>query len=139
MTDLLVAQTAMRWPDVSQSLAGPFWQGCDLRQLWFVSCASCGAADFPPATHCRSCLSESLEWKQSSGLATLYSWTVVWRAPTPDLQTPYAPAIVDLDEGYRMLTNLVGMRIDDLAIGMRLAVEFVPVGGDHLLPCFTRA
>jgi uncharacterized protein len=139
MTDLLAAQTTMRWPADSTSLAGPFWRGCDLRQLWFVRCPSCGTADFPPAAHCRSCLSESLEWRQSSGLATLYSWTVVWRAPTPDLQTPYAPAIVEVDEGYRMLTNLVEMGIDDLVIGMRLAVEFVPVGGDHWLPCFTGA
>jgi uncharacterized OB-fold protein len=136
MAHLRCGHTALTWPDVERSAAGVFWRGCDDGELWFVRCRDCGGADFPPAAHCRSCLSVDLGWEQSLGHGTLYSWTVVWRSPTPDLRTPYAPAIVDLDEGYRMLTNLVGVAPDQVVDAMPVQVEFVAVGGGHRLPCF---
>jgi uncharacterized OB-fold protein len=78
-----------------------------------------------------------LAWTQSSGGGEIYSWTVVRRPVTAEFQPPYAPAIVTLDEGYQMLTNVVGVPPDDLAIGMRVQVQFHVVGCDVTLPYFT--
>lgn len=94
-------------------------------------------ANFPPTEHCRECLSADLAWTISAGAGEIYSWTVVYRPATPELGAPYAPAIVTLDEGYQLLTNIVGAAAGDLAIGMRVRVEFHAVGNDLVLPYFT--
>jgi uncharacterized OB-fold protein len=78
-----------------------------------------------------------LRWERSSGLGEIYSWTVVHRPVTAEFEPPYAPAIVTLDEGYQMLTNVVGVSPDELGIGMRVQVQFHAVGPDVTLPYFT--
>jgi uncharacterized OB-fold protein len=66
----------------------------------------------------------------------VYSWTVAWRPQSRAFRTPYVAAIVDLDEGYQMLTNVIGCQPDDVHAGMRVAVEFHPIGGGISLPYF---
>ena len=78
-----------------------------------------------------------MQWKQSDGVGEVYSWTVVHRPVTPEFDPPYAPAIVTLDEGYQMLTNIIGVAPADLAIGMPVQVQFHEVGDDVTLPYFT--
>jgi uncharacterized protein len=124
-------------PHACSQASVPFWDGCRSEELRFQQCETCGASNFPPTEHCRQCLSAELGWKQSGGLGEIYSWTVVHRPVTAEFQPPYAPAIVTLDEGYQMLTNVVGVAPDDLAIGMRVHVQFHAVGGDVTLPYFT--
>ncbi|HEX4432049.1 MAG TPA: OB-fold domain-containing protein [Frankiaceae bacterium] len=114
----------------------PFWEGAAAGELRFVRCASCGEPDFPAAPHCRNCLKDTLEWQVSAGHGTLYSYTIVWRPVTPDFTTPYAPAVVDLDEGYSMMTNLVGLDTEQLQVGMRVAVQFETLAGGLSLPYF---
>ena len=110
------------------SLSESFWEGAAAGELRFVRCTECGQPDFPSAGHCRFCLSYAIEWEVSSGQGTLYSYTIVWRPVTPAFTTPYVPAIVDLDEGYSMMTNLIGVDTDDLVmdrvIDMRVVVQF---------------
>jgi uncharacterized protein len=125
-------------------LTAPFWNGCAAGELRFQRCLDCGAANFPPAEHCRACTSFRLEWQVSSGRATLYSWTIVHRPVTPAFAPPYAPAIVTLEEGYQMLTNIVGIPAETLRTDLELQVEFhrVDGGGDSdceqfWLPYFT--
>jgi uncharacterized protein len=120
-------------------LTKPFWQGCAERTLRFQRCASCGAADFPPAEHCRQCLSTDVGWEASLGRGVVYSWTVVHRAATPVFETPYAPAIVTLDEGYQMLTNVIGTTTDDLRVGLPVQVDFQVVADNLWLPYFRPA
>ncbi len=60
----------------------------------------------------------------------------MWRPVTPDFVTPYAPAIVQLDEGYSMMTNLIGLDTGALAIDLRVEVEFDAVAGGPTLPYF---
>ena len=78
-----------------------------------------------------------MRWEHSGGQGEIYSWTVVRRPVTAEFEPPYAPAIVTLDEGYQMLTNIVGVTPEDLAIGMRVQVRFHAVGADVTLPYFT--
>ncbi len=124
-------------PHAGSHLSLPFWQGCRAGELRYQSCDACGAANFPPSEHCRQCLSADLRWERSGGLGEIYSWTVVHRPVTAEFEPPYAPAIVTLDEGYQMLTNIVGMAPADLVIGLRVRVQFHVVGADVTLPYFT--
>lgn len=124
-------------PHASSHLSGPFWQGCRAGELRYQRCGDCGTANFPPTEHCRQCLAGELRWEQSGGRGEIYSWTVVRRPVTAEFQPPYAPAIITLDEGYQMLTNIVGVAPEDLAVGARVRVQFHAVGADVTLPYFT--
>jgi uncharacterized protein len=117
-------------------LTKPFWSGCAEQTLRFQRCAACHAADFPPAEHCRQCLSFDVGWEASSGRGVVYSWTGVYRAATPVFETPYAPAIVTLDEGYQMLTNVIGTSPAELRVGLPVRVDFREVTDDLWLPYF---
>jgi uncharacterized OB-fold protein len=124
-------------PHASSQVSVPFWQGCRSGELRYQRCATCGLSNFPPTEHCRQCLAAELDWRTSGGAGEIYSWTVVHRPVTAEFQPPYAPAIVTLDEGYQMLTNIVGVAPDDLAVGMPVQVQFHAVGADATLPYFT--
>ena len=124
-------------PHASSGVSVPFWQGCREGELRYQRCAVCGLANFPPTEHCRQCLSADVSWQQSDGVGEVYSWTLVHRPVTAEFEPPYAPAIVALDEGYQMLTNIVGVAAEDLAIGMPVQVQFHEVGEDVTLPYFT--
>lgn len=124
-------------PHASSHVSVPFWQGCRAGELRYQRCESCGLANFPPTEHCRRCLSPDVGWTTSEGLGEIYSWTVVHRPVSPEFEPPYAPAIITLDEGYQMLTNVVGIAPEELAIGMRVQVQFHEVGPDLTLPYFT--
>ncbi|MCV7101709.1 Zn-ribbon domain-containing OB-fold protein [Mycobacterium palustre] len=124
-------------PHASTALSLPFWQGCRSGELRYQRCETCGSANFPPTEHCRQCLSADLRWTRSGGVGEVYSWTVVHRPVTAGFSPPYAPAIVTLDEGHQMLTNIVGVAPEELAIGMRVRVQFHAVDGDLALPYFT--
>ncbi|WP_297598652.1 OB-fold domain-containing protein [Mycobacterium sp.] len=124
-------------PHASSHVSGPFWEGCRSRQLRYQRCEACGLANFPPAEHCRQCLSDDITWRQGSGRGEIYSWTVVYRPVTAEFEPPYAPAIITLDEGYQMLTNVVGVPPEDVDVGLRVRVQFHDVGPDVTLPYFT--
>lgn len=123
----------------SSPVSVPFWEGCRSHELRYQRCSECGIANFPPTEHCRQCLSGSLEWTRSAGTGEIYSWTVVHRPVTADFTPPYAPAIVTVDEGYQMLTNIVGIAADALEVSLRVRVEFHSGGEDLTLPYFTAA
>ena len=75
-------------------------------------------------------------WEESAGTASLYSWTVVWRPPDPSFQVPYAPAVVRVDEGFWMMSAIIGCEPPELHDGLRLRVEFHPASEDITLPYF---
>ena len=124
-------------PHASSQISAAVWQGCQASELRYQRCAACGSANFPPAEHCRQCLSAELDWRTSAGVGEIYSWTVVHRPVTAEFEPPYAPAIVTLDEGYQMLTNIVGVAPEELAVGMPVQVQFHALGADVTLPYFT--
>ena len=116
----------------------PFWDGCATGKLLFQRCDTCAAKQFNPASLCRACTGTELSWEQSAGRGTVYSYTIAWRPQSPRFTTPYAPIIVDLDEGVQILSNLIGCTAEDAQVGMRVAVDFVPVGS-MTLPYFRPA
>ena len=114
----------------------PHWEGCGRGELLVQRCGECGHYVFTPEICCTACQSESLAWVQSSGHGVLYSFTIIYRPQRPEFEVPYVGAIIELEEGWHMLSNLVECDHQDIEIGMPVEVCFVPRGEDLLLPMF---
>jgi uncharacterized OB-fold protein len=115
----------------------PYWTGCREGELRFRRCAACGHAVFEPRPLCPRCHTTELPWEVSAGTGEVYSWSVVWRPQTPAFAVPYAPAIVRLDEGFDMVSAIVGCEPGDIHDGQPVRVEFHPVDDVITLPFFT--
>lgn len=114
----------------------PFWQGCANGILSYQHCGSCEKAQFPPRSHCAQCQGRALQWRQSKGQGTVHTFTVVRRAPSAAFKAdvPYVIALVDFDEGFRMMMNLRHVSPDAANIGMRVQVVFEATSGVYPLP-----
>jgi uncharacterized protein len=118
--------------------SAPFWAAAREHRLVLQRCQACGAIQHYPRPWCTTCLSEDLGWVESPGLGTLYSFTVIRRTAHPAFAplVPYVYGLVDLDEGPRLTTNIVGCPVEDVAIGMRVRVRFEDVDGAGTLVLF---
>jgi uncharacterized OB-fold protein len=116
----------------------PFWDGCGEGELRYQRCAACGRVQFYPRALCAGCGATDLAWERARGTGTVHAVTVVYRPPTPAFKAdvPYAIALVDVDEGFRMMANVVGVDPERVAIGDRVRVVFER-RGDVALPQFT--
>ncbi len=114
----------------------PFWEGCAVGELRYQRCDQCGQALFNPGPICRRCRSRDLLWRVSRGRGSVYSWTISWQPPSPGFVVPYAPAIIDVDEGYQMLSNIIECDTADVRVGLDVEVAFHPVGEGVSLPYF---
>lgn len=128
---------------VKQPEADFYWEKAQARELWLRRCVDCGQAFFYPRDICPGSGSRNVEWMQASGRGTLHTFAIVHRAPVPGLRdhVPYVVALVDLEEGPRMATNLVGVEPDPSAIrvGMPVQVDFAAVTEEVTLPVFRPA
>jgi uncharacterized protein len=90
-------------------VSGPYWDALTRGELWFQRCAVCGNAWLPPREDCPRCLASSWEWERASGSGKLVTWVVYHRAYHPAFESrlPYNVAVVELDEGPRLVTNIV--------------------------------
>jgi uncharacterized OB-fold protein len=129
-------ETATRPLPSPSELTQPFWDAAARGVLVRPVCDRCGASFFTPQVCCPSCLSEQWSWVQSAGRGAVYSATVCHRAPEPGFDVPYVLAIVDLDEGWDMLSNVVGCAPAEVAIGMRVRVAWESLGDGIVLPVF---
>ena len=116
-------------------LSQPHWDGCVAGELRVQRCRACGTHIFIPQPLCTSCFGDTLAWVASAGHGTVYSFTIVHRAPHPAFATPYVVAIVTLDEGFEMLANLE-CEPASAAIGMRVRVLFRAASAEIALPYF---
>ena len=119
----------------------PFWDGLREGVIRLQRCDSCARVQFYPRPACRYCGATSLTWEQLSGDATVYSFTVIHRAPFGAFaaDVPYVLAVVELAEGPRHVTNVVSVAPDDVHIGLRLAPVFDPITNDITLLRFSPA
>lgn len=104
----------------------PFWEATGEGRLVFLRCLHCGDAFLPAREDCPDCLSPGPVWERASGAARLISWVVFHRAPDAAFQgrVPYTVAIVELDEGPRMITNIVAVQDpESLQIEQRLSLR----------------
>ena len=119
----------------------PFWDGCAAGELRIQRCTDCGKPYFYPRPVCPSCRSANVEWFTASGRATLYSYVINHRAaPGFADDAPYAIAVVQLEEGPRMMSNIRGLPAtpEALELDMPLQVTF-EARGNVSLPQFEPA
>ncbi|MGQ7279553.1 Zn-ribbon domain-containing OB-fold protein [Brevibacillus thermoruber] len=115
----------------------PFWEAAQRGELLIQRCEACSQAIFYPRAICPHCFSERVSWITASGRGRIYSYTVVHRAFGPFAEeTPFVVAIVELEEGVRMMTRIKGDR-GQVAIDKPVAVCFERVDEDLTLPYFT--
>ena len=118
----------------------PYWNAARERRLLIRKCGECAALHFMPRHLCPTCWSDRLEWVQAKGTGSVHSYTVIRRASlaafTP--RTPYVVALIDLDEGPRMVANVLGDDALAVQIGDRVAVIFEDRGDGAMLPQFKR-
>ncbi len=120
-----------------------YWQKAKEHELWLRKCEDCGQAYFYPRDISPCCFSKNTSWIQASGNATLYTYGIVQRAPHPGFRddVPFVTAIVELEEGPRMATNIVidEPSEDNLKVGMALQVTFEDITDEIALPKFRPA
>jgi uncharacterized protein len=110
----------------------PFWDAAAEGKLLLKKCAACGEFHYYPRAICPFCFSDRTEWRAASGRGTVYSYSVMRRAPIP-----YAIAYVALEEGITMLTNIVDCDFDAIRIGRKVSLVFKPSDGGPPVPMFT--
>lgn len=107
----------------------PFWDGLKEHRLRIQKCRQCGQFRFPPRVICPHCMSLESQWVEVKGMGTVYSFTIVHHAYTPayESEIPYVVAIVELEEGIRLITNIIGCKPEQVQIGMPVELAFEDV------------
>jgi len=115
-----------------------FWEATADEKLLLRRCEDCGEHHHYPRAHCPFCFSDETEWVEASGEGELYSYTVTHQNTEPyDEATPYILAYVELEEGPRVMTNVVGVEPDDVSVGQEVTVVFDETDeGEYALPRF---
>jgi uncharacterized OB-fold protein len=116
----------------------PYWKALERGVLVLQRCASCGTVRHPPRPRCGNCAHAAHSWEPASGLGTVHSFTVIHHPANPALagEVPYVVALIELDEGPRLVSNVVGVDPDLVAIDQRVRVRFDEVGPGAVLPRF---
>lgn len=130
------AERALRPRKVVNKDNQAYWDGVAAGKVLYQKCTNCGTARFPFAPGCNHCA--GLEWEnlESAGKGEIFSHVTMHYPKFPAFDMPYAVALVQLDEGVRMLGNVLGVSYDEVRIGQRVEVEFVTHDDDLTVPAF---
>ena len=115
-----------------------FWEGVKEHKLVFQRCRDCGTWVHPPRPTCPKCHSFEKEWAPSSGRGIVHSWVTYRESPHPGFKAPYSVVLVELEEGMRLISNMVDVGPEDVTIGMSVEVTFDDVAEGLTLPKFRK-
>ena len=115
-----------------------FWDGCKNRKLLYQKCKDCGEVIFYPKHVCPGCMSRNLEWKESRGKGKIHTFTVTYEAAPPEFMgdMPYCLALITLDEGFKMMSNIIDYDFEKMECDMPVEVVFQDVTPEITLPKF---
>ena len=122
-------------PEITPAME-PFFAAAHRHQLVAQRCSTCGTHRFPAREICSNCLSRESSWVPVSGRGTVFSRAVMHQSYHPAFETPYAIVVVELEEGARMLSNIVGCAPADVRIGMPVEVVYEELSPTVTLPKF---
>jgi len=108
-----------------------YFEGCALGELRIRHCPNCGTRFRFAHDWCPMCWSVDIGWQKASGLGSVSHFSVVYQPPTPAFETPYILALIDLEEGVRLMSNVL-CEPDAVYIGMPVQVSFQMRGSVHL-------
>ena len=117
-----------------------YWEAMRRHELAIQRCKNCGLRVHPPRPMCPRCLATDKEWAPVSGKGIIYTWVnfVYDKSGYPAIKVPYAVVVVELDEGVRLLSNVVDMKPEDIYIGMPVEAVFDDVDEDLTLVKFKK-
>ncbi len=126
-------------PEITPVMA-PFFEAARRHELVVQRCRGCGAFRFPARDLCSHCLSRESEWTRVSGRGTVFSFAIMHQVYHPAFAdaVPYAVVVVELEEGARVLSNVVDCPVHEVTIGMPVEVVFEDVTPEVTLPKFRR-
>lgn len=113
-----------------------YWQGCRAGELRLQQCNDCQQIQFYPRIMCSQCQHRSLNWVVASGRGEIASFTVVRRGVSEAYPTPYIVALIDLEEGPRMMSHVVGSDAESVAVGDHVMVAFEDWSDEIAMPVF---
>jgi uncharacterized OB-fold protein len=124
-------------PRIDEETRG-FWEALVRHELYLQRCRNCGTLRYYPRALCPACLSDSTEWQRVSGRGTVYTFTVTHQNQSAGFREalPYVLAIVELEEGVRLMTNVIGCAPDAVRVGMPVEIVFEDVTPEVTLPMF---
>ncbi|KAF5996216.1 bifunctional MaoC family dehydratase N-terminal/OB-fold nucleic acid binding domain-containing protein [Streptomyces sp. WAC00263] len=122
-------------PVVNRDNAG-FWEGVGRHQLLIQRCGGCGTLRFPWLPGCGACGSPEWDTVEASGEGTVYSYVVMHHPPFPAFDPPYAVGLIELAEGVRIVSNVIGVPYDKVRIGMPVRLRFERYDEELVLPVF---
>jgi uncharacterized OB-fold protein len=137
----VVAHSGDRPLPTPNPFSKPFWEAAKRHELTLQKCDRCGTVRYYPRPRCPECQSPDTTWTVMSGRGSVYSFTIVHRPLARWFKDhmPVVVAIIDLDEGVRMMSNVVECEPDDVHVGMRVAVTWDDVDEEITLPKFVPA
>lgn len=126
---------------VATAESAEYWAGCRRHELLIQRCSDCGRHQFYPRLMCAACAGRSLEWARASGRGRVKSFTIVRRAVSEAYvaDVPYVVALIELEEGPTMMSNVVGCPVEDVRIGLPVEVVFEDWPGEVTVPKFRPA
>jgi uncharacterized protein len=132
-----VSAYAKPLPQVTPEMK-PFWDAARRHELVLQRCTGCGTHRFPARDICSRCLSRDAAWTPVSGRGSVFSWAIMHQVYHPGFaaEVPYAVVVIELDEGARLVSNLVDCAPADIRAGMPVEVVFDDVAPDVSLPKF---
>ena len=135
--DLPTAATVPWVAPVADTFSRTWWDACRDHRLLVRRCRTCDVVHFPPRRACPVCWSDEVDWHEVTGRGRLYSYSVVRENDLPAFReaVPYVVAVVDLDEGPRLMTTIIESASDALAVDAAVEVVFVD-RGDWTFPAF---
>ena len=122
-------------------MTAPFWSALRERRLVVQRCDACQTLRFPPEVGCFECASMESSWAPMSGRATLWSWTIGHPPLLPFFaeRAPWPVAVVQLQEGPRMVTNIIDVPVEQYVVSLPLIADYEVVADDVTLVVFRRA
>jgi uncharacterized protein len=118
--------------------AEPFWEASRDQRFVLPWCTDCGKAFWYPRPVCPVCLRPNVEWRPGSGRGEVHAVSVMYRPGNPMMadRVPYAVALVELEEGVRIMSNVVGIEADQVKVGMPVGITWEPMSDGRHLPLF---
>jgi uncharacterized OB-fold protein len=115
-----------------------YWEGINRHELVFQRCKECGTWRHPPRPVCPKCRSFEKEWALSTGKGTVYSWVTYQESPHPGFKAPYSVVLLEMEEGVRLVSNMVDIKPEEISIGMPVEVVFEDIAEGLTLPKFRK-
>ncbi len=133
-----MSQVVAKPVPVPDEASAPFFDGAREGRLMLQHCAGCGKWSFPVRERCPHCMGAKLAWRAASGRGTLYTFAIMHQVMNPGFaaDVPYNVSQIDLEEGVRMVCNIIGVANDQLRIGMAVEAVFEDLGDGVSIPKF---